>query len=206
MINRLAHYALGLCVSLGTLSAHAQAATYQCRVGNGYYVSSRPCPGDTGSGDATRTRLQQYGSADGASRSQRHGTYRASLPRQSEHVAFLSPQCAEISEAIRTGPSRGVRGETLSDLQREYQTKCREDEREAHKEVYDKKKRESEQWQAQRNATRAERDRAALAAQQCSESLRILHGKRQRAALMNEGEKSDLARFEDAYRSRCQGS
>lgn len=33
--------------------------------------------------------------------------------------------------------------------------------------------------------------------------LRILHGKRQRVATMNDGEKTDLQRFEDNYKARC---
>jgi hypothetical protein len=118
-------------------------------------------------------------------------------------VQYLSPQCAEISEAIRTGPTRGVRGDTLSDLRREYDAKCRDDESEAHKQVSEKRKRERDQVQAERNATRVERERMALQEQQCSESLRILHGKRQRQGSMSDGERADLARFEEAHRTRC---
>ncbi len=203
MRKSFARCAWGLCVALGALSSQAQTATHQCRAGNGYYASARPCPADAGSTDVTRTHLQHYSGAEVAPRLSRQDAYRTPLPRQSEHVTFLSPQCAEISEAIRTGPSRGVRGETLSDLRREYEAKCREDEREAYKQLSDKQTRERDQWQAQRKATRAERDQAALQTQQCSESLRILHGKRQRSASMSDGEKADLARFEEAYRTRC---
>ena len=51
-------------------------------------------------------------------------------------------------------------------------------------------------------AEKQERDRASMREQQCGESKRILLSKRARTDL-TEGEKAELRRFEDNYRSRC---
>lgn len=56
--------------------------------------------------------------------------------------------------------------------------------------------------QEEKQAATEQRQRTELAQQQCDESKRILYNKKRRTDL-TDGEKADLQRFEEAYRSRC---
>jgi hypothetical protein len=96
-----------------------------------------------------------------------------------------------------------VRCDVIADLQREYYAKCSEEEREARQQLGEQQRGERDQRTAARRAERNERDGVVRQSEQCCESLRILHTKRQRISTMTEGEKADLARFEDAYQARC---
>jgi hypothetical protein len=184
------------------LSASTSAsAQYQCRSGNTYYQSSRPCVAAAPAEPATSFGQLASPPAHAGSRSQI--AYQPRVAPASDHLRYMSGRCVEIAEAIRTGPSRGVRYDTIGELQREYRAKCGEEDSEARQQASEQQRTEREQRGAARRAERNERDRVAQQSEQCHESLRILHAKRQRIATMNEGEKADLARFEDAYQARC---
>ncbi|MEP7295716.1 MAG: hypothetical protein ABI702_05960 [Burkholderiales bacterium] len=91
----------------------------------------------------------------------------------------------------------------MEDLQADYHKRCGEEDTRARQ-----RQREADDMQRERRdgdqaAARAEKTRANTSSEQCYEMLRILHGKRQRAATMSEGERADLQRFEDNYKSRC---
>jgi hypothetical protein len=120
-----------------------------------------------------------------------------------EHVAYMSPQCAQLHDAIRTGPSRGLLYAAMWELRDEYRRKCTEDEQQALQRLYKERLARREARIAQQTAQQAERSRAELERSQCDEMLRILHGRRQRVATMSEGEKGDLQRFEQTYAERC---
>lgn len=119
-----------------------------------------------------------------------------------EYLKYLSPRCSAMSDAIRTGPARGVRYDTTAELQRNYYVQCAEDDSEARNKMAaehrdaQKVKRESVQ------AEQASVQRSQLAQQQCDESKRILYAKKRRTDL-SDGEKSDLLRFEENYKNRC---
>ncbi len=119
-----------------------------------------------------------------------------------EYLKYLSPQCSAMNDAIRTGPARGVRYETTAELQKNYQMQCADDESEARSKLAVERR---EAKKVQKDAVQAEQasqQRSQLAQQQCDESKRILYVKKRRTDL-NEGEKAELLRFEENYKSRC---
>ena len=109
---------------------------------------------------------------------------------------------ADAPEYLRTGPARGVRYETTAELQKNYQMQCADDESEARSKLAVERR---EAKKVQKDAVQAEQasqQRSQLAQQQCDESKRILYVKKRRTDL-NEGEKAELLRFEENYKSRC---
>jgi hypothetical protein len=125
-------------------------------------------------------------------------------PQQApEHTAYLSSACADISEAIRTGPSRGVRGDVIAGLHKEYREKCADDDMAARQRVAEDRQRDRDSKRSAQVAERRQQQEVKLTQEQCSEMLRILAGKRKQADGMNDGERGDLQRFEAAYTERC---
>jgi hypothetical protein len=118
----------------------------------------------------------------------------------------LSPRCSSLNDAIRTGPARGLRSETISDMRQEYQQKCSEEEYEVstriRTELSDRKKQEKTQKQESQQLEIRTKERTALEQQQCFESKRIIQAKRARTDL-SAGEKGDLQRFADNHQRRC---
>lgn len=182
--------------------SYAEVRSYLCRAGDTWYQSTRPCPAELPL-SVSSTRLRKYGEEPRfAGPTQRRST----LPQPAdapEHLEYLSSRCAEISEGIRTGPARGVPHSTIADLRREYEKKCREEDREARQQVAADKNAERERWLGERKAKRTQAQEAARYAQRCDEQLRILHSRRKRADSMTDGERADLVRFEATYRETC---
>ena len=87
-------------------------------------------------------------------------------------------------------------------MRKEYNDECSESERQANAQVSLDRNDKSKQMNDARQAEKLDKERAAIREQQCGESKRILFAKRARTDL-TEGEKADLRRFEDNYRSRC---
>ena len=182
--------------------ACAQARSYLCRAGDTWYQSTRPCPAEPPL-SVSSTRLRKFGEDP---RLGAPATFRGTLQRPAEapeHLEYLSARCAEISEGIRTGPARGVSYSTIGELRREYEKKCREEDREARQQVAANKNAERERWLGDRKAQRMQAQEAVRYAQRCDEQLRLLHGRRKRADSMTDGERADLARFEATYRDTC---
>ncbi len=176
----------------GLAATAAQAQTnYLCRSNNGTsYQSSRPCP----------SSVTVYGPTESS-----QPRYEAPIPKVGEAPAtlkYLSPRCASLNDAIRTASARGLNYETQSQMRKDYGRECGDNEREAYSRMSDERRGQAQQQRESVNADKQERDRAALREQQCGESKRILVTKRARTDL-NEGEKAELKRFEDNYRSRC---
>ena len=114
----------------------------------------------------------------------------------------IAVRSSAMNDAIRTGPARGVRYETTAELQKNYQMQCADDESEARSKLAVERR---EAKKVQKDAVQAEQasqQRSQLAQQQCDESKRILYVKKRRTDL-NEGEKAELLRFEENYKSRC---
>jgi TfoX/Sxy family transcriptional regulator of competence genes len=193
---RKAMVAAGLLLAAGG-AAQAQVI-YQCRAANGaVYQSSRPCTGQSVGAYAPPVERQPpptyyYYSSP------------SSVDRAPEYLRHMSARCASLHDALRTASTRGLKYETIATMRQDYQRECAEDEMQARqlmsREQFDKRLAQRADIQAQQQAeaqTKAQQ-------QQCAESRRVLYVKKQRTDL-TEGERADLARFEENLKSRCGG-
>ena len=183
------------------LIASAPAAfgqtTYRCGRGSSATVSDRPCE------TSGRTQLGAYGNIQGQMpRSFDHGST-PSLAKAPDVLPYLNPECAQLNDAVRTGPARGLKGAAMSDLTADYRRRCSEDEQLAHQRMQQVISNERDRRQQVQASQTAQVERAKLGGEQCHEMLRILAGKRQRAASMNPGEQHDLELFEASHKARC---
>lgn len=132
-------------------------------------------------------------------------TYEPPLARSGQapkHLLYMSPRCASLNDAIRTAPARGLKYDTISQMQREYSQECSDNESEARTRLSQDRDDQKRQATEANNNAKLEKERASMREQQCGESKRILYAKRARTDL-TEGEKADLRRSEETYRSRC---
>lgn len=194
-------FSLGRAAVTLLLLASAQASlaqvAYRCNVQGRTVLSHTPCT--TGAG----TSMGGYGPAPVRELPQLRASPSASLGRAPEHLQYLSPACAQLNDAIRTASSRGVGHAVQQDLRAEYQAKCADDDRQARQELADAKSAERKAALDERQARTSARALSQREAEQCHEMLRILHGKRQRAATLSAGEQADLQRSEATYVARC---
>ena len=196
---------LGNCLSFALLTAFitpvlAQAA-FSCKAANGQYMPSyTPCSTGVSNG------LVYYPPIESGSSSYRQPQrYEAPLPRAQDveaHVQYMSPVCAGLNDTLRTASSRGISGSSINDMRRDYRSKCQDNESEAHERLSKARGEKKLEKLETQKAEKVDSERASIRAQQCGESKRILTTKRARTDL-TDGEKSDLQRFEDNYRSRC---
>jgi hypothetical protein len=191
MMKRLiAGLAAALLLGTGMAPLEVQAQSYQCRDNTGRsYTSSQPCK----PGMVYYAPLPEKPVAP---------TYIPSVGDAPDHLKYMDPRCASLHDALRTAPARGLKGDVISDMRKEYNRQCRESEMEASRrlsqEKGDKRKAaENEKKVAEREAnwTKAQQD-------MCGELKRVLRIKRARTDL-NEGEQRDLQRSEEAYQRRC---
>lgn len=182
--------AAALLLGTGLLPMEVQAQTYQCRDNTGRaYTSSQPCK----PGMVYYAPLPERPVAP---------TYIPRVGDAPDHLKYMDPRCASLNDALRTAPARGLKGDVISDMRKEYNRQCRESEMEASRRLSqengDKRRAaESERKVAEREAnwTKAQQD-------MCGELKRVLRIKRARTDL-NEGEQRDLQRSEEAYQRRC---
>lgn len=187
--------ALALLAGLSTSAMAAGPVEYRCSGDGVAWTSSRPCPGARG------TELRSLGTAQPQAPSYESSS--TTLAKAPEYLPYMSVDCAQLNDAIRTGPARGLKSGPMNDLQADYRRRCSEDEALARGKWQDAQAQERERRNDRQSAVEAAKSRVVSSAEQCYEMLRILHGKRQRAASMNDGEKADLQRFEDNYKARC---
>jgi len=192
--------AVGLAAALaaGALPASAQTL-YRCNGSSGTYVSDRPC---SGIGDSGRTQLRAIGAVQQPNR-YASPSYSPTMAKAGEHLQYMSTECSNLAEGLRTGPARGLKGRALSELSENYRKQCGEDEQQARQRLWQQQSDERTQRQQQDLARSDDRKRAVIASEQCHEMLGALHARRQRAATMTAGEKADLDLFEANYRARC---
>ncbi len=174
-------------------AAYGQAM-YRCGSGSRTSLSDRPCdavPGNT---------LQSIGPAPQAAYGQ---TYTPSMGKAPDILPYLSAECAELNDAVRTGPARGLRGASMSELTADYRTRCSEDEQIAHQRLSQARADARQLRQQAQASQKAEQTRARLSVEQCYEMLRILAAKRKRVADMTPGERHDMDLFEANYKARC---
>jgi len=192
--------AAGIAAVLATTASTAFAqALYRCNGSTATYVSDRPC---TGANDPNRTQLRAMGAVQQPSRYASPG-YSPSMAKAGEHPQYMSAECANLAEGLRTGPARGLRGTALSELSENYRKQCGEDEQQARQRMGQQQADERMQRKQQDQARNDDRKRAVIANEQCNEMLGALHARRQRAATMTAGEKADLDLFEANYKARC---
>ncbi len=118
-----------------------------------------------------------------------------------EHHRFLSQRCAEISDAIRTAPARGVGYATVNDLRREYEQKCSEDDRYARRLASEARNKEREGQLAERRDTERARQDADRMREKCLALRDSLRNRR----VENETERLNKKAAEEAYNSNCLG-
>lgn len=190
---------LPLLAAIGLLAgAGAQAQSYRCVSGGNVYYSDRPCSGPPPG------RMGAYGDA----RAQMAVPLQRPLPsagKAQEHVKYLSPACADIAEAIRTAPARGVRSDVISGLREEYREKCSVQDEEARRQHQQDLAARSGQQRAEREALALQREQAQKQAAQCSGMRDVIALKRSREASLNETEVAALRALESSYNGRCLG-
>jgi hypothetical protein len=174
--------------------ASAQAV-HRCNSGSGAYISDRPCAG------APPTVLKFHGPV--ADRTSHQTSYTPPLAKAPDILPYLGVECAMMNDAVRTGPTRGLKGAAMSELQQNYRLRCAEDEQQAHQKMSEAKRDDRAQRQQVQAAQNAEQARVRTGIAQCNELLGILAGKRLRTVSMTEGERNDHERSEANYRARC---
>jgi hypothetical protein len=199
-------FLFAVALSFVAFGAAAQSTLYSCRTSNGSYMSTRPCPSDPGAGNGA-AKISGTASVESVQASRNWRPPQSSpvyMPQAAEkHLEYLSPRCAEISEAMRTGASRGVRSDVLVGLYKEYSDKCAEEDSAARRQLSERTSAERDKRQSELRVASAAKEQSKLEHDQCQELLRILVGKRKRIEAMTDGEKQDLQRFNDTYQARC---
>lgn len=189
------HWALGFMLVVTMPAAFGQSF-YRCNSGAGAYISDRPFQSAGGPAE-----FRSIGPVP--ERQSFNRDYTPTLQKAPDILPYLSPECAQMNDAVRTGPTRGLKSAAMSELQSNYRLRCAEDEQRAFQKLHQARSDERDQRKVAQAAQTAEMARAKLSVEQCNEMLRILSGKRQRASTMTAGELHDLELFEANYRARC---
>lgn len=163
---------------------------YTCTSNGRSYASSHPCPS---------SGMVYYGPSTPSPSSEPKA---AKIEQAPDTLKYLSPRCASLNDAIRTAPARGLKYDTISQMKNEYEQQCSDSESEARTRMSREQRENKRQLSEASKVDQLDKERAAIRDQQCGESKRILFAKRARTDL-TAGEKADLQRFEENYRSRC---
>ncbi len=172
---------------------------YRCQTDGRTYFSDRPCV----SNERRGTKLGGYGPQP---QQPVHPQRQLPSPGTAEpHVQYLGLRCAEISEGVRTGPSRGVRHDVISELQSEYQQKCGLEDREARKRASEDQAKLRADEVGRRDAVEASRTAATLSSERCTNMHDTIALKRKRESSLNANEVANLRKFEALYNTQCLG-
>lgn len=189
---------LSLLVLAGAIASGAvQAQAYRCSNGNVIYYSDRPCAG------APPSKMGAYGDGSRQATLPPGSSYLPRAGKPQEHVKYLSAECADIAEAIRTAPARGVRGDVVSGLREEYQQKCTLQDEEARRQHRQDERDRNNQLRAERDSLTLKRDETRRQAEQCNGMRDVIALKRSREKSLNETEVAALRALEGSYNSRC---
>lgn len=190
--------AVGLWLLASGAAVQAQSLV-RCTDGGRAYYSDKPCPGQ-GS-----TRITNFGPEPARPDYSRHSGSSARLQKAPEHLSRMSAECASLNDAMRTAGARGVGYDTQRELRDEYRRKCREEDREARKQVYEDERHRRTEARDQRVAQQHERAQASMTLEQCREMGRIVAERKKRLDVMTPGEKGDFERFQANFGERCRG-
>lgn len=177
------------------VAAHAQFR-YTCTINGRTVNSNSPCPSTT---------APTYYGPPPAERASNYNSYTPPPPKIGEappQVKYMSARCSSLNDAVRTAPARGLKYDTIEKMRKSYEEECRDEEQEAREKISNDKYAKVKQRKEEEVENKKAQERTALEKQQCGESKRILNTKRARTDL-TDGEKADLARFEENYKSRC---
>ena len=162
-------------------------------------AADRAARANSGGAGSNNGGMRYYGPSDSQSRYQPPMPSVGEAPRE---LKYMSPRCSALNDALRTASARGLSSSTIGTMRKDYGRECSEDEGEARSRLSEEMRDKSKQKREAQMAEAQDRDRAALRREQCGESKRILVTKRARTDL-NDGEKAELKRFEENFRSRC---
>ena len=177
-----------------------QAQYNICQSANGTaYRSTSPCPPVTPSSPT----LVYRGPVDNGSSQQ---SYTPSIGKAGEELRYMSAECASMQEAIRTAPARGIGASTQSELRRNFNEKCSEERSRATRQLYEEKSEKRRQADSERQAEQKQTVAAQNAEKQrfahCAEMRKSINDRKAKPN-PTEGERNDLARFEERYQERC---
>lgn len=192
---------LALAVLLAASSGAAPGQTYRCQVGGSVVLSDRPCrtapapqePKLGAIGPSTPSTTYRPGS----------GTAVRPAARVQDHVKYLSPACADISEAIRTAPARGVPHTVVHELGVEYRQKCEVEDQDARKKAAQDESDRRAVLQGQRDATLAAKEEAQARASRCSGMKDAITSRRRRESELKPPERDSLRALEATYNDVC---
>lgn len=179
-------------LALLCLSPAAFAATYRCEVSGSVVLTDKPCAG------SSPPPMGSIGPAHAVT------SYQPRLPSMEqapEHHRYLSQRCAELSDAVRTAPSRGIHADTVRDLRREYSRDCSDDEQYARRQANDARRKEREGLRAARNEAERSRQEAARQSEKCVALSDSLRNRR----VENETERLNKKAAQEAYNANCLG-
>jgi len=125
------------------------------------------------------------------------------MPKAQEHVKYLSSACSSISEAIRTGPARGVKSDVMRGLYEEYRQKCSLEEQEARTQVHQDARAQQQVHVAQRERGAADKREANIRADRCLGMRDVISLKRKREAELNAKEIDALRALERTFNEVC---
>lgn len=187
-------------ILLATQAGLAAGASgmYRCYNGSSMFVSDKPC--------RVNKREEKFTAmGPGASPMPMRGqSYNLpSVDKAPEHLRYLSTGCAQLNDAIRTAPARGLRSDVIYQLRSEYQSKCSEDESDAYRALRKERDQERQERRAEQQAQQTQKEFSQRERDRCNEMLRILHGKRSQFDSMTEGQKNDFVNFQSNYSMRC---
>lgn len=189
-----------MAMSIGATTAYAQM--YRCTNGATSYYTDRPCTTQSAKVD----KLVAVGPLPSPQRTPsayRSSNYSPSMEGAPKHQKYLSGACASMADAIRTAPMRGVNYTVVRDLNREYDEKCREENRLARSQTYDDEQQERQARQASLDGAKIARQENARTHEQCNAMREVIATKRQAIPRMTPGEKTNFQTLEASFNDRC---
>jgi hypothetical protein len=186
-----------------SFSQNASAATYRCSSATGQvYFSDRPC-GGTSDAATGGTKLGGAGPVEQGDPRARAYSYTPTIPKPPEHAKYLVGPCAEMEEAIRPAPVRGIQGQTLRSLYEDYRTKCDYQVREAQERVNADKREQDRMRTEQRQMAAAQQAEGQRLDHQCANMRAVIADKRASLSTLNDRQRELLQNMQDNYNRTC---
>ncbi|SEK76611.1 protein of unknown function [Roseateles sp. YR242] len=186
---------------LASFSVSASAATYRCSNSSGQvYYSDRPCAGDASPSNGS-TRIGSVGPA--ATQAPPLRSYTPSVPKPPDHARYLTGQCAQMEEAVRTAPARGVSSENLRSLHEDYRNKCEYEVRAAQERAYADKRELDRTRVEQRQAAAAHQAEENRQDNQCANMRAVIADKRANMPSLDARQRELLQTMQENYNRSC---
>lgn len=186
---------------LSSVCTASLAVTYRCTNGTTRYYSDKPCP----AGDL-RFVAPSGESGGSAYRSNGRNSYQStetSVARAPEHMKYLNGACAQLNDAIRTAPTRGLNYGVIAELRNEYERKCGEEDREARSQVRKDADQVRSDRRAEQNQKQREAEEAQARAQRCAAMRDAIQSRRRQLASMPAKDVAAFHETEASFNERC---